>query len=338
MLRAGHALKDSIRLPPSLSRVWVATSGWEKHVQHEVGPKAVQWGRLFMWPSDAGSDIPQSFWAENIWRSPQIVSYNSIGNASKQLRAVQRNWSPHIELLRGRTALIQDTLPQLSTKNKKFPFELPASNMGAFCLVDDRTMIMSSLTDNPFPGPVTFEENHVDPPSKAYLKLWEAMTRMNRRPSPGDRCLDVGAYPGSWTWVLDSLGASVLAIDRQPVVPKLLTSSRIRCESGNAFLVLPESLPEYGWDKLDWLCSDLVCYPSKLFPWVKKWFDSGLVKNFVISVKMQGEPDWESAQLFASLPGGKLFHGNHNKHELTWVWPWRPHEQILSRTKDSSQV
>ena len=54
-------------------------------------------------------------------------------------------------------------------------------------------------------------------PSRAYLKLWEAFTVLGIRPAPGDFCIDLGASPGGWTWVLQSLGARVLSIDKGSV-------------------------------------------------------------------------------------------------------------------------
>jgi 23S rRNA (cytidine2498-2'-O)-methyltransferase len=70
---------------------------------------------------------------------------------------------------------------------------------------------------------------------------------------------------------------------------------------------------------MDWVFSDVICYPPRLYEWVQRWLASGLCKNFVCTIKMQGsEPDFETTRLFAAIPGSTVVHLYHNKHELTW--------------------
>ena len=45
----------------------------------------------------------------------------------------------------------------------------------------------------------------------------------------------------------------------------------------------------------------------------------GLVRNFVCTIKFQGATDFETMRAFAAIPGSRLLHLHHNKHELTWV-------------------
>jgi 23S rRNA (cytidine2498-2'-O)-methyltransferase len=183
---------------------------------------------------------------------------------------------------------------------------------------------------------IEFEEDREGPPSRAYLKLWEALTRCRRWPGPGDRCLDAGASPGGWTWALARLGASVTAVDRTPLDPRIATvmedavtkddaaGKTARGEGGrprvefirhDAFTLRPEDL-----GPMDWVFSDVICYPPRLYEWVEKWLASGLCENFVCTIKMQGgEPDMETVRLFAEIPGGMVAHLYHNKHELTWM-------------------
>ncbi len=318
-------------LPENLQRVWIAPNEWVDYVRLEtMGPgtgsvsgknpdsgKIRQFGQFFF-----GSQIIEPvFWAQNTWIQPQIIPFLSINDAARQLKAIQRNWWPQSNQLHRRTQLIQDALPHISRKARTFPFQIPPGDMGSYTLLDDTTLLASACCSSPFPGgELLLEENHVDPPSTAYLKMWEALTRLGRLPQSAEQCIDAGACPGGWTWVLEKCGAEVLALDRSPLSPALMASPRVRFRSGNAFAVNPDNLRDFGWDSVDWLCSDLICYPAKLYEWVKRWFDSGKVKNFVITLKMQGSADWESTRAFAAL-GGLVYHGCYNKHELTWVWP-----------------
>jgi 23S rRNA (cytidine2498-2'-O)-methyltransferase len=46
---------------------------------------------------------------------------------------------------------------------------------------------------------------------------------------------------------------------------------------------------------------------------------AGTVRRFVCTIKFQGKTDHEAARAFAAIPGSRLMHLHHNKHELTWV-------------------
>jgi 23S rRNA (cytidine2498-2'-O)-methyltransferase len=70
---------------------------------------------------------------------------------------------------------------------------------------------------------------------------------------------------------------------------------------------------------VDWLFSDVVCYPKRLLALAKNWLTSGLARRFVCTIKFQGATDFEVMREFAAIPGSKLLHLHHNKHELTWV-------------------
>ena len=63
----------------------------------------------------------------------------------------------------------------------------------------------------------------------------------------------------------------------------------------------------------------MACYPSRLLELVSRWLELGQVKNFVCTLKFQSETDHATAAAFAAIPGSRLLHLHHNKHELTWV-------------------
>ena len=43
------------------------------------------------------------------------------------------------------------------------------------------------------------------------------------------------------------------------------------------------------------------------------------VKRFLCTLKFQGDTDFAVMQRFAAVPGSRLVHLHHNKHELTWI-------------------
>jgi 23S rRNA (cytidine2498-2'-O)-methyltransferase len=106
----------------------------------------------------------------------------------------------------------------------------------------------------------------------------------------------------------------VLSVDKAPLDPRIasLPGIEFRCES--AFALDPR---EPG--PVDWLFSDVVCYPKRLLRLVEIWLAAGTVRRFVCTIKFQGATDFASMRGFAAIPGSRLLHLHHNKHELTWI-------------------
>ena len=290
---------------------YLAAEGFEAQLAHELGADAVAHGRLFLAP---GPERPAA-WAINVWREPERISIASIGEGAKALRAIQRNWALCSVANHGRAKLIQERLPSVSAKPLVFPAEAPTAPLGSWTLLDEATLLAAPRCSNPFPnGEVRFIEDREGPPNRAYLKLWEALTRARTRPGPGDLCLDLGASPGGWTWVLAKLGARVIAVDKAALDPAIAGMPGVEERKMSAFAIEPEEI----WP-VDWLFSDIVCYPERLLRLVERWLAAARVRNFVCTIKFQGETDHETARRFAAIPGSRVMHLHHNKHELTWL-------------------
>ncbi len=263
------------------------------------------------------SDDPPvaSAWAANIWHDCIEWPVVSIGEAAKALRSLQRNWAMYAPLHHRRAALIQERLPHVSAKPIVFPAAAPTAPLGSWTLLAPDRMLAAARCSAPFPnGEVVLVEDKEGPPSRAYLKLWEALVRLGRWPGPGDRCLDLGAAPGGWTYVLAKLGAEVIAIDKAPLDAKVAVLPGVSWRGESAFALTPESI-----GPVDWLFSDVIAYPARMLRLVERWQASGLVKNFVCTLKFQGETDHETAAAFAAFPGARVLHLHHNKHELTFM-------------------
>ncbi|MBC7172063.1 MAG: hypothetical protein H5U40_06550 [Polyangiaceae bacterium] len=291
---------------------YLAPEGFEADLAMELGSPVERHGRLFL---ASGAPKPAA-WAQNVWLEPNLAKVASIGEASRLLRGIQRNWAPYAFHLHRRTQLLVDKLPPIRFRPLVFPAAPPAAPLGSFCLVDSETLLYSASCTSPFPnGEARFEENHTDPPSRAYLKLWEALTRLGARPRPGDRCLDLGSSPGGWTWVLAELGADVTSVDKAELAPAVLASPNVHFERGSAFALDPRTIEQ----PYDWLFCDVICYPSRLLRMIERWLEHGAAKRFVCTLKFQGATDHETARAFAAIPGSSLFHLAHNRHELTWA-------------------
>ena len=260
---------------------------------------------------------PQNiYWVKNIWYKPFIAEFDSINDAANLLKNIQRNWAPYTYRLARRTHLIKEKLPFISDKPKPFPFTAPLAPIGCFTLIDEHHLLGSAECSSPWPcGSISFLEDHTNPPGRAYRKLWEALALARKFPCNGEKCIDAGAAPGSWTWVLASLGAEVLAIDRAPLAPSIASMPGVSYVKHNAFTLKPENL-----GPVDWLFSDVICYPPALYEWITLWLEKKLAKNYICTIKMQGK-QWDSVTTnkFAQIPGSRIIHLHHNKHELTWM-------------------
>lgn len=301
-----------------------------------VKEKSAWYGDLLYSPQSLDAS---PYWASTVMEEPFIMTFSSIGEAARALKEIQRNWAPYSYQLFRRAALIQDKLPYINLKprnffkedsgtlKKQFAAEIPSSMMGLYTLIDENTIIASAKTSSPLPaGLLTFAEDHVNPPSRAYLKLQESLALARRFlgaeiPGENSRCFEAGACPGGWTWVLRQLGADVLAVDRAPLAPSLMADSHVEFIAHDAFTLPAEEVcRKMNTERLDWVLSDVICYPKRLFEWVDMWVKSGRARNMICTIKMQGAVDWPLVQSFADIPGSKVVHLHYNKHELTWLY------------------
>jgi 23S rRNA (cytidine2498-2'-O)-methyltransferase len=290
---------------------YLAPEGFLAELQQELGSAAVEChGRLVL----AERPLRSVAWVANVWHDPLNIPISSIGDAAKKLRAIQRNWALYSSVHHRRAALIADQLPKVSAKPLVFGAPVPAAALGSWTLIAPDRMLAAASCTSPFPnGEARFVKDRTAP-SRAYLKLWELFTLLGERPRPSERCIDLGASPGGWTWVLQKLGARVVSVDKAPLDPSLAGLAGVEYRRESAFALDPRSV-----GPVDWLFSDVVCYPKRLLTLVQKWLAAGTVRRFVCTVKFQGATDFDAMHAFAAIPGSRLLHLHHNKHELTWV-------------------
>ena len=264
-----------------IQSAYLAADGYETPLAEELeraGAGGVTWhGRLAL------SEAPavRSAWALDVWTAPIVLPADSVKIAADALRAIQRNWALYSAAHHRRCALIEACLPPLRPRPIVFPQAPPASHLGAWTLLEDGRLLASPAKTSPYPnGALVFVEDRAGPPSRAYLKLWEALTRMGAWPGPGDTCLDLGASPGGWTWVVAALGAQVTAIDRAPLDPAVAAMAGVDWVQGSAFAVEPR--------RVDWLFSDVIAYPGPLLAMVQRWIAAGAAARIICTVKFQG--------------------------------------------------
>jgi 23S rRNA (cytidine2498-2'-O)-methyltransferase len=290
---------------------YLAAEGYVDELAAELGAVECRHGRLLI---ASGPPRPAA-WAANIWLEPREIRVSSISDAAAELRAIQRNWALYTPKLYRRATLIQEQLPKVSAKPLVFGTPAPTAPLGSWTLLDAHTVLAAADCSSPFPnGEIRFVEDRGGPPSRAYLKLWEALNLIACQPGPGERCLDLGSSPGGWSWALQRMGAHVLSVDKAPLAPDIARLPGIEHRLASAFALDPRTV-----GPVDWLFSDVVCYPARLLALVERWFAAETCRRFVCTVKFQGATDHDTARRFAAIPGSQLRHLFHNKHELTWI-------------------
>ncbi len=113
-------------------------------------------------------------------------------------------------------------------------------------------------------------------PSRAFAKLVESEQRLGRVIRAGETCVDLGAAPGSWTYVAVNRGARVIAVDRAPLRADLAT--QVSCQKADAFSYEP---PE----PVDWLLCDVIAAPDRTAELLFQWLRRGWCRNFVVTLK-----------------------------------------------------
>lgn len=213
-------------------------------------------------------------------------------------------WRPHV--LGGRSELVKEELLSLFSKRlrrtSRRRIEKPAqAPLAAQVLLIDRERVVASvarrailpggaLWPSPFPaGRAPISEDR-RAPSRAYKKLLEALSWIGRGLRPGDRCIDLGAAPGSWTYVGMHQGAEIVAVDRAELDPAVLGHPKVRQVRGDAFTYEPEDPP------VDWLWSDIIADPEKSRALLLRWAEAGWFKHVIFHLKFKGKQDYASAR------------------------------------------
>ena len=258
-----------------------------------------------------GDPVPL-VWSQVVWPHVEVISINSIGQAASILRTQGKFWTHHSVECHRRGELIVEQAKRLHQKKIEFPALPPRKKHGAFCLLNENEMIFTKEEDRAgVQGILNFAESK-ESPSRAYLKLWEVFTRIERFPKPRTICLDLGSCPGGWTWVLALLEAEVISIDGAPLAPAVAGLPNVKFLKKDAFTLNPKD-----FSQVEWFFSDMICYPEKLLELVKVWLAEGQAKNFICTLKFQGEADFQLISEFEKL--GQVIHLGNNKHELTWI-------------------
>jgi 23S rRNA (cytidine2498-2'-O)-methyltransferase len=111
------------------------------------------------------------------------------------------------------------------------------------------------------------------------MKLEEAFAWLDRAPEPGDHCVDLGAAPGGWSFVLLRRRARVTAVDPAALAPALRSERRLAHLRVSAFGVEPE-------EPVDWLFCDMAWRPLEVAALLAKWARRRWARLCVANIKL----------------------------------------------------
>lgn len=166
-----------------------------------------------------------------------------------------------------------------------------------------------------------FVAGHVEPavdkqaPSRAFAKLVEVETRLDRPIAAGETCVDLGSSPGSWAYTALARGATVTAVDRSPLRDDLMRDPRLQFVKGDAFKFVPDQ-------PVDWLLSDVIAFPDRAGELLRTWLGERRCRHFCVTIKFRGRDDdaeMEPIKQFLATSGYEFAvrRLNANKNEAT---------------------
>jgi 23S rRNA (cytidine2498-2'-O)-methyltransferase len=116
-------------------------------------------------------------------------------------------------------------------------------------------------------------------PSRAGMKLDEALAQLGHEPGRGEVCADLGAAPGGWTQRLVERGARVLAVDPARLRAELDRHPKVRHLAQSAFAFEPD-------EPVDWLFCDMAWRPLEVAQLLAKWGRRGWAMHLVANIKL----------------------------------------------------
>lgn len=133
-------------------------------------------------------------------------------------------------------------------------------------------------------------------PSRAFAKLVESEQRLGIRIEKGDTVVDLGACPGSWSYVAVHRGAKVISVDRSPLRSDLMEHPRVTFIQGDAFKYTPPQ-------PVDWLICDVIATPDRSIALLLEWVKAKRCRKFIVSLKFKGSEEYAKIDLLkAELP------------------------------------
>jgi 23S rRNA (cytidine2498-2'-O)-methyltransferase len=244
-------------------------------------------------------------WSLHVFPFTEMTSTTRMGARAWHTRAragsaeaPPREPSPRPGVGHNRCRLIEAAVRELLQKRRRHLLRYLRPGAGAFGPDEALVQLLLSTPEAGFlsvvQAPFPFEQRHAlsslaggqmelacdkQAPSRAFAKLLEAEARMNHRIQARETCVDLGAAPGSWTYVAARRGARVTAVDRSELRVDLMQQRHVRFERGDAFRFEPDA-------PVDWLLCDVIAAAERSAELLRRWLQNGWCRHFVVTLKL----------------------------------------------------
>lgn len=188
-------------------------------------------------------------------------------------------------LKKRRRVRVRQELAHLSKSCALLQVALTAPDAGCISLTSDaqRQDLRAVLSDF-LAGEIPHAEDKAAP-SRAFAKVVEAELRLGQRIERGQTCVDLGASPGSWSYVGLQRGARVIAVDRSPLREDLMGHPKLLFHQGDAFKFKPEQ-------PVDWLICDIIAAPQRSIDLLLEWLTEERMRAFIVTIKFKGNDEY----------------------------------------------
>ena len=231
------------------------------------------------------------------WRLHLAPHYGGDGAGENRMRFIRDAFR---ELLRKKRRHLLRTL-----EDSEAPFRETTSLVQLLLTAPDAAFLSVGIAPQPwqlrrcvwpFPKGEVPVASDKTAPSRAFAKLLEAELRLGQPIAANQTCVDLGACPGSWTYVAVNRGARVVSVDRSPLRADLMAHPLVSFQQGDAFQYVPK-MP------VDWLLCDVIAAPERSIGLVVDWARERRCRRFVVSIKFKGRADYAKLeQLKHALP------------------------------------
>lgn len=244
-------------------------------------------------------------WSLHVYPFEAVAAGSRLGarafhtrSREKQTRAEPKLERSETSALGSRCRMIRESTLELLQKRRRHLARALRPDTGPF--FEDESLVQLVLTApeagllSLAPASLPFEQRRVmsffpggdaplaadkHAPSRAFAKLVEAEARLGRRILARETCVDLGASPGSWTYVAVQRGARVTAVDRSELRADLMEHPRVRFEQGDAFRFQPAA-------PVDWLLCDVIARAERSAELLSRWLRERWCRHFVVTLKL----------------------------------------------------